>query len=261
MRYFKDDKFGTVLEPESFVELISLTTGQKGAKNNVWYWRGQSNIEWSIHSSAYRRIIKTSPNIKDFDSYIENYELDLLEQATHKGYRYQNGRELYDFELLGKLQLHGAATRFVDFSRNILVALWFCVNSLKSKKGLLLGIHTHFLLGHENVMKKESYNDIIKHMHSDDIYTWEPPTVSMRTAAQHSQFLYSKVSDSMKGSLMLPNQEKYILPIAISPKLKKESKIILESTFNIWTLSLFPDLDGFGMANNQYINRWDMDRW
>ncbi|MFD3232234.1 FRG domain-containing protein [Rahnella aceris] len=46
-----------------------------------------------------------------------------------------------DFELLAKFQHHGAVTRLIDVSRNMLVALWFACRSQTDKKGILLGWH------------------------------------------------------------------------------------------------------------------------
>lgn len=262
MKHYNSEKFGTIDQPESFEELISLIISEPiETDNNVRYWRGQSDIDWGINSSAHRRLLNTKMYSNDFDAYLRDYELSLLEQATHKGYRFQNGRELFDFELLGKLQLHGAATRLMDFSKNALVALWFCVSSYPSKTGLLLGIHTNNLIGYENKILSESYKDIINECEEGGLFTWAVPNISARTAAQHSQFLYSKFSRSGKGSLILPEGEHATLFISISPFMKQLIKSILERAFDLWTITLFPDLDGFGQANNQSISRWEMNRW
>lgn len=69
------------------------------------------------------------------------YETSLLRHARHKGFDTENGKILTDFELLAKLQHHGAATRLVDFSKNVLVALWFAIQDNKEETGLLTGIH------------------------------------------------------------------------------------------------------------------------
>lgn len=265
MRIFSSELFGKIEEPESFQELIDvILRSPKKSIKNVKYWRGQSNINWRIDSSGYRRLLNTKMYSDNIDYYLRNYETKLLDQATHKGYRYYNGRELYDFELLGRLQHHGAATRLVDFSRNALIALWFCVNENKSTTGLLLGISTYNtpLVGHENELRREDYNSVIDECEKDGIiYNWEPPNISARMAAQHSQFLFSKVSNNISGSLILSDDKSATVFIAISPKMKQKFKIILEETFDIRTLTMFPDIDGFGLSNNQNLSRWDMDRW
>ena len=98
---------------DEFFELIQspLVEGE----GIIRMWRGQSDISWPLHSSAYRRLsleIK-EPNEKK----IINYEKNLLQSATHKGFRYLDGRRLSDFDLLARLQHHGAATRLIDATR------------------------------------------------------------------------------------------------------------------------------------------------
>lgn len=89
----------------------------------------------------------------------------------------------------------------------------------------------------------------------------EVPVVSKRIAAQHGVFLYSDVAFSPMGSLKLNITKKETnLFIAITPELKKESLKILRNVFDIRTDTLFPDLDGFALANSA-LNKDEMYRW
>jgi len=128
--------FGSVPLPNSMTEILDLAREHSADRRNVHLWRGKSNIAWPIHSSAYRRLIRTSRVVNE--SSMQYYEEYLLRHATHQGYRFESGRELSDFELLAKLQHHGAATRLIDCSRNIMAALWFACASEPDKTGLLL---------------------------------------------------------------------------------------------------------------------------
>ncbi len=265
MKIYDSNLYGKISEPETFDELFTLLTEEQSHGSlAIWYWRGQSDIEWPIDSAGYRRIRHIESKVfgGDYDGHLIKYEQELIEHATHKGYRYHNGRELYDFELLGRLQHHGAATRLVDFSKNAFIALYFCVMADMDKTGLLFGLHTSFIYGHENQLSKETYREIIKDCEEKDApTTWEPPMVSPRMAAQHAQFLYSKISSEKTGSLLWPKEEESKLFIAISAKQKPRFNLILEGLFDFRTITLFPDIDGFGFANNQSISRWDMNRW
>ena len=262
MKYFDSDIYGRIIKPESFTELIEIIITESPDSRNVRFWRGQSDISWKIDSSGFRRLLSTKLYKNDYNYYLKNYEQTLLEQASHKGYRFFKGRELYDFDLLGRLQHHGAATRLVDFSKNALIALWFCVIENENNDGLLVGVCTDYIVGYENRLLKETYYEIVEACERDlQLYTWEPPNISARMAAQHSQFLYSQVSDQKTGSLVLPEKEGATTFIAIDSRLKKKFKEILEGSFDFWSISLFPDIDGFGSANNYKISRWDMDRW
>jgi hypothetical protein len=265
MKICNSPLYGKIKEPESFDELISiLTEEQSPGFLPIRYWRGQSDIEWTIDSAGARRIMQIESRVfgNDYDKHLFQYEQQLIEHATHKGYRYQNGRELYDLELLARLQHHGAATRMVDFSKNAFVALYFCVINDPGKTGLLFGLHTSFIYGYENQLRKETYAEIIKECEEKDApTTWEPPLVSPRMAAQHAQFLFSKISTEKTGSLLLPREKNAKLFIAINAKLKPRFKSILEGLLDLRTITLFPDIDGFGSANSQNISRWDMNRW
>ena len=193
---------------------------------------------------------------------MRHYEMNLLKWATHKGYRIQNGIILNDFDLLAKLQHHGAATRLIDATRNMLVAVFFASNCNLNTYGALFGFHTDCLGGYEGEPKEGSYFDVVKGL---DKYhhpqTWEPPVVSGRIAAQHSQFLYSAVSGSKKGSLWLDENEKALLTIALSPKLKEECMELLRNLFDLRDFTLFPDLDGFCHANGFGQDRYSIYRW
>ena len=263
MKTYKSNIFGDIPEPENFEELISLISKNHDKNiSNVFMSRGQSNIECRVDQSAFRRLKLNSKKITEYD--IIRYETSLLSQATHRGYRNQNGRIQNDFELLALLQHHGAATRLLDFTRNALIALWFCVTENIDKTGLLLGINSFSVGGYEGG-EFSSLEDYEKQMASIKVHehcqTWEPPIVTPRIAAQHSQFVYSRLSESKMGSIEFEYKlEKNVL-IAINKELKQQFENILVSTFDLRFQTLFPDIDGFGDANSHSINVNSMHRW
>jgi hypothetical protein len=258
MKLIKSDIFGKVRQPASFDDLIKAI--HNGRLENSSFitrmWRGQGSIDWPVHSSGYRRV---HPNN---DRCLASYEVRLLKQATHNGYRFLDGRELSDMELLARLQHHGAATRLVDTSKNALVALWFCCVSEPNKTGALIGIHTDHLGGYEGEPEIRPYKEVVEELEDMDYpMTWEPPSITKRIAAQHSQFLYSSVKNDKRGSLALPKDDDITYIFAIPPSLKEKCLTILQEAYDIRHLTLFPDLDGFGQANSHekyefYNNRW-----
>jgi hypothetical protein len=264
MGQFKSDVYGDVQMPTSFEQFIRLIHEPKGVSSRfVRMWRGQADIAWPIHSAAYRRIALTKSLPTETD--VRLYEKRLLERATHRGFRNLDGKHLSDFELLARLQHHGAATRLVDATRNALVGLYFAASEYPRKTGLLLGLHTDFLGGYEGGYEGQfeylPYAEIFEKIEQYNCpQTWEPPNVSPRVAAQHSQFLYSVVSSQKTGSLCFEESEGSYLAIAISPTMKTRAMKILSSVFDIRLLTLFPDLDGFGSANSSRISQWN-SRW
>ncbi len=261
MKTFESPIFGLSPQPESFEELMSLIFAPRGSDGGaVRMWRGQSDIEWPLHSSAYRKLALDGKRVDD--GAVLRYEQRLLDHATHRGYRQVDGRELKDFELLARLQHHGAATRLVDFTRSALVGIYFCVAASEDKVGALFGIHTDVLGGIEGTMETRPYDDVVKDLQKRDYpMTWEPTVVSPRVAAQHSQFLYSRLSHHKSGSLLLPEKDGATLVVAVNPELKKVMRRLLVEAFDIRDVTLFPDLDGFCAANSPRVGQWDYYRW
>lgn len=262
MREIGNPIFGKVRVPEKFEELYGLLWDLRPVTDHfrARMWRGQSNIEWPIHSSAFRKLALDGK--PPSESHLRRYEIGLLKHATHRGYRRHDGRDLSDLELLAKLQHHGAATRLVDATRNALIALWFAISSDEDKTGLLLGVHTSYVCGYEGEPEDRSYDEVMDHCKSmSGPVTWEPPTVTNRIAAQHSQFLYSTIQADLRGSLLLPDKPDTSLFIAIEPPIKEIAKEILIQTFDIHPLTLFPDLDGFCRAYTPHLPEHSECRW
>jgi len=254
---------GKMMKPASFNELLMEVSKPSGKyKHRVWMWRGQSDIKWRLDSSAFRRL-KVSLNFKeeDINESLISYEKTLLQHATHKGYRFENGRELSDFELLAKLQHHGAATRLVDFTRNALIGIWFACNENTDKSGLLVGYDSWYLEGYEKELETRTYDEVIAALSDRNPVTWEPPSVSSRVAVQHSQFIYSNVFDNPSGSLATPNDKKAFRKYELSKKVKAEALEVLFEVFDISRENVFPDIDGFAQANSVNKDIQGMHRW
>lgn len=268
MRKIKTELFGTVFEPEDLSQILAFIDGpSKSAGNQIYMWRGQGNIDWPIHSSAYRRLCKTTTRFGSApdEETMRDYERDLIINARHQGYGFENGRTLTDFELLAKLQHHGASTRFIDVSRNMLVALWFACRSQPETTGLLFGINANDIMGLEGNSENSAYNDTFhpggKIIEDIRPKVWQPPVVTKRIAAQSAQFLYSTVSHDTMGSLAFNKSKNSYLSFAIAPRRKKKFLRLLNDTFDIRLLTLFPDLDGFCNANSEHFSRYSNERW
>ncbi len=262
MKRTKDSRFGYVVEPETPIELLNLIAfGGDGVDTAVRMWRGQSDEQWLLDSAAYRKI-RLSKSDDRLEWKVAYYETGLLERARHRGLGVIDGRKLSDFELLARLQHHGAATRLIDTSRSGLIALYFACSSNHDRAGMLFGIHTNHLGGGEGKLLDRAYGEqmklIKKHDHPQ---TWEPPIVSARIAAQHSQFIYSTVKVGLPhGSLAISKQD-YLLAIRIPAPDKSKYLEMLGANFDITHLSLFPDIDGFGSAHGPNIDQWANERW
>lgn len=262
MKFIDSELFGSIPEPSSLSEILSLIDGHESRFENVFFWRGQGDVNWPIHSAAYRRLKKEHEPVTE--KRVADYEIRLIASARYQGYDYIDGRKLSDFEVLARLQHHGAATRLIDFSRNMLVALWFACNSEPEKTGSLIGIHSAHVGGDEGGSLDEGYLDVfedkdiigLKHPQS-----WQPPVVSKRIAAQGAHFLYSRVDDHEMGSLSFDKRKEAHLIMALSPEKKNKMLSFLQETFDIRQMTLFPDLDGFGAVNSEHFSTRHNERW
>jgi hypothetical protein len=260
VKRFNSPIFGEILMPASFAELIDAAQVPVDGQNfNVRIWRGQADVSWPLHSGAYRRLARVGGASTRT---LGIYERGLLDTATHRGLRVHEGKALCDLELLARLQHHGAATRLVDATRSCLVALYFACDGVPDKIGLLAGFHTSFLGGMEGRLQLDSYEEVMDSIEEHQYpQTWEPPVVTPRIAAQHSQFLYSSVSDDMRGSLWVGQEPGALLAFAISPALKVAALQILSDTFDIRYSTLFPDLQGFCYLNSTRFGPHEHERW
>ncbi len=270
MEKYVSELWGEIEKPENFVELITSITKSKMPGINVSYWRGQADISWQLNPSIVRKIKleknNQNKNGKVLDETISYWEEILLNKAKKNLYNYDDcGRKLTDIELLAKLQHYGAATRLLDFSKNVLIALWFCVSEpeYKNKTGLLLGIDTTIMSGMENKFDFEmNYLEFSEHIRkARDIYIIDSPANIQRISSQNSVFLCSKSVDEKYGCFLLPDGELYKKVIAISPQLKSECLKILSECFNITPLTIYPDIEGFAKANSTKWRLSEFTRW
>lgn len=272
MKKYNSSLFGEIDCPETFLELLQLVMQDKAHDSpgiNVSYWRGQANINWELNSSITRRILLSYKNIsgENLDSRILFWEESLLKKAKRNYYNYdERGRLLSDLELLAKLQHHGTATRLLDFSKNVLIALWFCVSDTKNKNetGLMLGINTDIIAGEgEDTFDFQlSYREFFQEVcSSQNIWMVDAPAVVSRISSQSSVFLCSKSVRSKYGYFPLPQEDKYVKIIAISPKLKDSCLKILSECFNLTPYTIFPDIQGFSNANSTQWKMSEFDRW
>ena len=108
---------------------------EKWEDDAILVFRGQSDAEWPLNSSAQRRL-QDDKTKKNKISMIEYLNEHLLNPARREGYDHQENKEpMNDLELLAALQHQGAATCLIDFTTNFHIALWFACQKAKDDKG------------------------------------------------------------------------------------------------------------------------------
>jgi hypothetical protein len=88
-----------------------------------YVWRGQGNIQHSLHHALHRRMVRAGR--PETDAELDAREKVLIERARASGYDRAAGRKLSDVEPVGLLQHEGAATRYLDVTADPYVALFF----------------------------------------------------------------------------------------------------------------------------------------
>lgn len=272
MQIINSSVYGSLPSPDNFAELLELIIENKKTigSYNVSYWRGQANINWPIDSGAVRRLRQKGKGCSSTEEITEEhicyYEQNLIKHARKNMLDIDSyNRRMTDFELLAKMQHYGAATRLLDFSKSVLVALFFCTSNLQYEKthGLLFGIDTFVIGGHEDDFDFDfSYKKFIGFAKENNhVLCIAPPSGSNRIAAQHAVLLCSKYAESEHGSLYLNEEKKYYKYIAISPELKKECNNYLRNCFDILHPTMFPDFPGFCEINSAEWAIYAHTRW
>lgn len=266
MPYVRTKKFGELYAPESLSDLVLLMERYADCGHKVAAWRGQSDIDWGIDCTAYRRLKTGLTHWDSAHSSVENkirgYERALLDDARMVGYGFHEGRRLSDLELLSVLRHYGAATRMMDFTRNAFVALWFATQANTDKYGLLMGIHPK--PGDTQRVRTEQHLDmsmekLLDQKGREEYYIfWEPRHLFERMRVQQSLFVFGNVVEHSWGGAPFgalgtqdPALPKELILIAVPPGLKEQLlevdgyKASWKSHFGYSDRHLFPDLAGY----------------
>ena len=235
-------------------QLFKLFKEIEELKNPIY--RGHSSVEYELKSSAFRRLEKKYKDDKNkLKRNLSSYHEQLVEEFKSNKYHQSEIGELCDLEILAKLQHYGAATCFLDFSKNIAVALWFACSSKEDKDGRLYilkniqDIINYKIINSEQLKfdiatffkdyKEDEKNELV-----DNFLLWEPPYLSERILQQDSIFLFSKKEDT------LDNKE-FLVKVDISKSIKKDILKVLDSLFNINKKTIYKDFHGFALSHAQ----------
>ncbi len=134
---------------ERFSSIIEKLKKENDAEypNSTLIFRGQSNIDWNITSSAYRYMHDCYPTIKItsiiMDTFKECVQNDMyeLKQVDEDAMKFNDNDE---DKIMCMLQHLGGKSTFIDFSVNPNVALFFaCEQFHNSKDGVVFVMRCH----------------------------------------------------------------------------------------------------------------------
>ena len=214
-------------------------------------YRGQSNDEWKLRSSATRHLSDTrfDSNLLPID--FVSYHKDILIKAKTEGFGVVHGQDSSDLQLLAELQHFGAPTGLLDFTWNPLVAMWFASQD-DSENGKLFSINTNNP-GYVYRLLEDEANQDISNIFSQQFNT--RPSVS---------FWVPTLSGEAKNRILIQNSVFVIGPpeftkdddIVSEITIKKEDKEKMRSelhNLNINEQSLYRDIFGFAQTRGAVL--------
>lgn len=173
-------------------------------EDRAFYWRGQTNSRWGLHSSLARHFIdpkaeSTGELTEDAVSSWED-QLLLLAQQEWK----LDVDDVLNF--FAKFQHEGGQTRLMDVSRNPLVATYFACQLGENEKedGRIFGFAVDPNLGHRNINFKSNLWPFIDlrpsriNSYSSELsfQIWElPRQLDHRVLPQSSAVIFGKIQD------------------------------------------------------------------
>ena len=206
---------------------------EQSSENKTYIYRGQSKDYPDGITSTAKRRFKHSGRIHSTEYEYFEYHTNLIKDA--RSYRYGQELELNDTELLIDLQHYGAATGLIDFSEDLLIALWFaCDNPDEEGKVFFLDVWT----------------DQFKHLASkDDLFKEEDKAKHLYYL--HTNFKSNARISAQKGVFIFGYQDiGNVESITIKKKDKDSIRQELKQYFNIEEKTLFQDIYGFAQVNN-----------
>lgn len=247
--YFKNEKyiFRGVSASHYLLETSALRRLPKDGFVTGGIYKSEDELNNIINASKYNNksfILRTSykgVQIQLTESFIEEfnqYNIDLINQAEKQGYGEKNLKELSHLQILAELQHFGAATCLLDFSKNFLTALWFAIDGNREADGKIYMLKESNYINIDNKIEKEP---ITYFLNNEQIFCWVPQNINSRIIAQDSIFVL--------GRPIISDREN-IQEIIISKEDKPVLRYELKKYFNIDNSTLFPDFQGFALANS-----------
>lgn len=190
-----------------------------------WVFRG--------HSDAAHRLIPSVGRGGHTSNTSEKYERSLFDSFKREAGAYMEPAPTTDWEWLSVAQHHGLPTRFLDWSHNLLTALYFAVSGNAANDGEVFALNAP-QKAPESVLKRSPF-EISRAM------KYYPNIISPRIRAQEGLFIVCPqpevpLDDALRDEWKI---ERIAVPGAAKQRLRYELFRI-----GVHESSMFPYLDG-----------------
>lgn len=249
-----------------FIELLHQINNISNYRVNVFY-RGESKKftspirskigrHWELFKDTFGVEFKTDKEILNIEK--AKRSLEIHEKNLFNHFKHFGSPELVnlgvnlsdDWEVLAIARHYGLDTRFIDFTRNPLVALFFAVNDDLQEDGYFYCLvetqNNKFPLLTHNMKSADKFSSPFELEEKWVIY--QPSTISERIRAQNGYFV---VQSDPKIEFQDNNLNTFIID-------KEEKTDILNQLdiMGINEMTLFPGLGGVSShLNNEIINQ------
>lgn len=182
---------------ESVAQLISTECGS----NRVLVWRGQSDADYGVSSSLYRKALDVHSMNDLTERLLSNLEDEIIKFARDAGL----GRGMKNLQLLRALQHYHLPTRLIDVSRDGLSAMWFAVNAKARKDGrlFLLAIPKDAVRADDPKLNMLPWVGIKPGNWTNKILLFDAPASNPRMAAQNGAFIVGGLARNYAGQQRL----------------------------------------------------------
>lgn len=228
---------------------------------SFYIYRGITAYYSSLNNNVDSHIIQSGLNVRleqalgEYSEDDYSNELKRLIKTARK--KFPQIYQSCDLNVLADIQHNGGATCLIDFSKNILTALWFaCQNEFEKCAYLYcynilpdLSQNTLIRIEDENSMNIESVFDMDSAINNysannyKHYYIWEPSGFNNRIIRQDSIFLL--------GRNLFMVSEHDVITILIPAPIKQSIKEALDTYFNISESTIYNDTIGFAIANGK----------
>jgi hypothetical protein len=182
-----------------FITATRMISAYQAATGSRFVWRGVTDANWALHSSLFRAYRSKMGHLPPDEVTLREFEDELIEEAIEWGLDWHvlSGR-LTSLELLASLQHYGIPTRFLDFTFNPVIALWFAVETDDVSEGRLFAVDISLrFVAHDDAIASEPWWHAIPPATNTEWTTeswaWRPPPIEPRIVRQEGCFLMGGV--------------------------------------------------------------------
>ena len=157
-------------------------------------FRGQSNAEWTLQSSAYRRLLNKRMKHPELAGFL--FTGYLHERVNEMMMRFSAHGGQQPLEVMALMQHHGAATGLIDFTESPLSALWFACKDEQDKSGKVVVVRLDDGEKIQEIKKRQDIEGPLEDFFSirpdKKLWAWRPGDGDSRMVTQQSLFIFGR---------------------------------------------------------------------